>query len=153
MSDSAMNGILIILCIFVFLQVLGDVNLIFKKKKFLKYIEKQFQCTLKEQAVLFVSKAPSFTSFVNCHFLGEKKAAEYVAVYSDENMSYCTLLHFFYHEQEQVISERLEIVEFEEKDWNTVLAPYNVTFSDEGKKWIRGVIQKMMAKFRIKKSS
>lgn len=127
MNNATMSGILIILCLFVFLQVIGDIGLIFEKRKFVKYLKEQFQCTLEEKAPLFAHQIPDFAALAKCGFLEEEKTAEYVSVYSDKDSPHCTLFHFFYEEKEREISERLEITEFEKRDWEKIVTPYDLT--------------------------
>lgn len=146
MSSTTMSGILIILCIFVFLQVIGDLSLIQKKRGFVKYLKEQFQCTLKEKAPLFVNRPTTFTALTKCYFLEEGKMAEYVSVYSDQDSPYCTLFHFFYEEKEHEIVERLEVTEFEKRDWEKFVAPYDLNLTNR----VRGVIESFKRR-KIKK--
>ena len=127
MSDTVISGVLIIFCIFMFFQVAGDIDQVFKKRKFMAYIKEQFAKTLEEKAPEFVNHTPCFTSMPVCKFMEEEKKVQYAVVYNEPGTTYYTLFDFFYEEKEKVISERLEVTEFEEKDMYRILEPYKIS--------------------------
>lgn len=127
MSNTAIAGFIVILCFIMAFQVAGDMKLIFDKKRFVKYIQEQFEKTLAEKSPEFVNRTPCFTALPSCKFMDDEKSSEYVAIYPQEGTEYYTLFDFFYEEKENVISERLEVTEFREKDKAYYLDKYKTS--------------------------
>lgn len=127
MNNTAIAGFVVILCFFMAFQIAGDMKLVYDKKRFVKYIKEQFEKTLAEKAPEFVDKTPCFTSLYSCKFMEDQKASEYVVIYNQEGTKYYTLFDFFYEEKESVISERVEVTEFLEKDKTYYMDKYKVS--------------------------
>lgn len=154
MNDTVICGILIIFCIFMFFQIAGDIDLVFKKRKFVAYIKDEFEKTLKEKDPQYANHTPCFTALPVCQFMEDGKKVQYAVVYAQPGTIYYTLFDFFYEEKEKVISERLEVTEFEEKDMYRILEPYKISMwkaLKEGWKKMKWQVHKEMNKRERKK--